>query len=243
MARQKKKTVLGTVVAVLVVVALVWMKIQETRDERVREGTLREGSVEIPKPQAKDVAEIGKLLTGVRVTSSRFEVIGDCELIDSRGNDGDSFLIRTPSGDREEVRLYFVDAPESAAREYGNGDTNYKRIADQGKVLGGLNRDQTTQVGVEAKLFVKELLTGKKFRVATIRESVYRSRRIYAFVMVTYEGEERYLHELLVMRGLARIHTKPMTLPDNTSGSRQRDRLRKLEQFAKSKNYGAWGIR
>ena len=52
-------------------------------------------------------------------------------------------------------RIYFVDAPESAARSYRDGNTNHARIAQQGAAMGGLNQAQTTEVGTAAKLFVK----------------------------------------------------------------------------------------
>lgn len=243
MADKKKKSILGTVITIAVVGAIIWMKVQETRDAQRREGTLRDKDIEITQPdeQARPMSGVDKLLSTVKLTSSRFKVIRGCSLIDHRGNDGDSFHVKTPGG-KEEVRLYFVDAPESAARRYGGNENNYKRIADQGRSLGGLNQRETTQVGVEAKLFAKKLLKGKKFTIATTGEKVYRSHRIYAYVIVSYQGRSRYLHELLVLRGLGRIHTKPMTLPDSTSGSRQRARLKKIEQYAKSKYYGAWGL-
>ena len=108
--------------------------------------------------------------------------------------------------------------------------------------MGGLNQLKTTQVGVVAKKFVKKLLEGKSFSIATTREKVYNSHRIYAYVVVEWEGQERYLHELLVAYGLGRIHTKPMTLPDNTSSTRHKEHLRKVEQHAKAQKLGAWGI-
>jgi len=241
MARKKKNTVLSTVFTIIVVAAVIWMKVKETKDSQEREGALRDDGVEMSLPDEESDTESAKSLTPVSLSSSRFEVLDNCKLIDHRGNDGDSFHVSTPKG-KEEVRLYYVDAPESAARTYGNGDTNHKRISEQGAAMGGLNQHQTTQVGVEAKSFAKKLLVGKKFRIATTREKVYRSHRIYAYVIVKWNGEERYLHELLVSQGLGRIHTKPMTLPDNTSSTRHKDHLRKLEKHAKSKGYGAWGI-
>lgn len=241
MARKQKKTIVSTLVTIVIVAAIIWMKYQETHEANVREGSVRDKSVKITVPKEKKDPASSKLLTSVSLSSNRFEVLEGCSLIDHRGNDGDSFHVKTSKG-KEEVRLYYVDAPESAARRYGNGDTNHKRIADQGKSMGGLNQKQTTQVGVEAKMFAKKLLQARKFTIATTREKVYRSHRIYAYVIVKWEGEDRYLHELLVARGLGRIHTKPMTLPDNTSAARHKARLRKLEAHAKSKNYGAWGI-
>ena len=81
-----------------------------------------------------------------------------------------------------------------------------------------------------------------KFTVVTSGERVYNSRRKYAFVIVDWQGQPRYLHELLVAYGLGRIHTKPMTLPDNTAGSRQKKHLYDLRQFAQENRFGAWGV-
>ena len=273
MAERKKQTVLGTLVTILIIAALLWARYDEVRDEQARDGELRDEQVTIPIPSAEkstggsrgestersagserdsetstgssvvksDVAASPKL-RAVNISSTRYQVWRKCTLIEHRGNDGDSFHIRAPHG-QEEVRLYYVDAPESAARSYGNGDTNHKRIAQQGAALGGLDQHETTQVGVAAKAFVKKLLKGKQFTVVTSGERVYNSHRKYAFVIVDWQGQPRYLHELLVAYGLGRIHTKPMTLPDNTAGSRQKKHLYELQQFAKEHQYGAWGVR
>ena len=241
MARKKKNKVLSTLFTIIVVIAVIWMKFKETTSDKESEEGFSSDNVE--STLSNDQSDAGNgMLTSVSLSSSKFQVIEGCSLIDHRGNDGDSFHVNTPKG-KEEVRLYYVDAPESAARTYRNGDTNHKRIAQQGDAMGGLNRSETTQVGVDAKAFVKELLNGKKFSIATTREKVYGSRRIYAYVIVKWKGQQRYLHELLVANGLGRIHTKPMTLPDNTSSSRHKQHLRKLEEQAKSKNYGAWKLR
>ena len=269
MAERKKQTVLGTLVTILIIAALLWARYDEVRDEQARDGELRDEQVTIPIPSAEkstggesersagsernsetsrgsqvgraDVAA-GPKLRAVSLSSTSYQIWENCSLIDRRGNDGDSFHIRAPHGN-EEVRLYFVDAPESAARSYGNGDTNHKRIAQQGAAMGGLDQYQTTQVGVAAKAFTKKLLKGKKFTVVTSGERVYNSHRKYAFVLVEWQGQRSYLHELLVAYGLGRIHTKPMTLPDNTAGSRQKKHLYELQQFAQENRYGAWGVR
>ena len=242
MPRKPKNTAISTIFTIIVIAAVIWMKVNETKDSQKREGSFRDESVEITLPEDMKEKAVSELLTPVSLSSSKFEVIENCQLIQHRGNDGDSFHLSTPKG-KEVVRLYFVDAPESAARTYGDGDNNHKRISEQGAAMGGLDQHQTTQVGVAAKAFTKKLLAGKKITLATTREKVYRSHRIYAYVIVNWEGEERYLHELLVAFGLGRIHTEPMMLPDNTSATRQKERLRKLQAYAKSKDYGAWGVR
>lgn len=243
MATRKSKRALGTAVTVLLVVAVIWMKYDETRDAQRREGGIRDKDVEMLFPDSAPARQaIAERLVPVRLGSARYDVLEDCRLMDHRGNDGDSFHVMTPKG-RKEFRLYYVDAPESAARTYGPGEDNYKRIAQQGRAMGGLTRAETTQVGVAAKIFVGKLLKGRKFQVVTSWENVYDARRQYAFIIVPWEGRARYLHELLVAHGLARIYTKPAALPDNTPATRHKKRLRELEQHAQKRHYGAWGVR
>ena len=243
MATRKSKRALGTVVTVLLVVVVIWMKYDETRDAQRREGGIRDKDVEMLFPDSASARQaIAERLVPVRLGAARYDVLEACTLMDHRGNDGDSFHVMTPKG-RKEFRLYYVDAPESAARTYGPGEDNYKRIAQQGRAMGGLTRAETTQVGVAAKMFVGKLLKGRKFQVVTSWENVYDARRQYAFVIVPWEGRARYLHELLVAHGLARIYTKPAALPDNTPATRHKKRLRELEQHAQKRNYGAWGVR
>jgi hypothetical protein len=58
-------------------------------------------------------------------------VYQNCPLVDHHNNDGDSFHIRLPDGGIDEVRLYFVDTPESSFKRYSDGNTNGERIAQQ----------------------------------------------------------------------------------------------------------------
>ena len=80
-----------------------------------------------------------------------------------------------------------------------------------------------------------------KFTVLTRGELVFGGPRIYALVMLEYGGEERFLHEVLVENGLARIYTKGARLPDGTTVERQKARLRALERQAKEARRGGWG--
>ncbi len=243
MATRKSKTLLGTVGTVLLVVVVIWMQYDEARDAQRREGGIRDRHVKMLFPDSAPARQaIAERLVTVRLGSTEYDILEGCSLMDHRGNDGDSFHVMTPMG-RKEFRLYYVDAPESAARTYGPGEDNYTRIAQQGRAMGGLSRAETTQVGVEAKRFVGKLLKGRRFQVVTSWENVYDARRQYAFVIVPWEGRARYLHELLVAHGLARIYTKPAALPDNTPATRHKKRLRELEQHAQKWHYGAWGVR
>ncbi|MGJ8678632.1 MAG: thermonuclease family protein [Akkermansiaceae bacterium] len=253
MARKKKKSILSTFLTIVVIAAIAWMKYQETIEANESDsgsGNYTDTShsdASVPSPELTEVGDsshssgVASQLTTVSLSSSKFEILENCTLKDHYGNDGDSFHVTTPKGDHE-LRLYYVDAPESSARKYRDGNTNYERIAQQGAAMGGLSQEETTQIGMAAKSFVKKLLTGKTFRVATVWESVYNSRRSYAYILVPYEGQERYLHELLVAHGLGRIHTKPYMLPDSTASSRHKKHLYQVEKYAQKMRYGAWGL-
>ena len=238
MAAKKKQTVLSTAIMLVVILTFVWSRYQELSDDQEAESAeVIQTEVLSTTPSSQGEAQ----LTKVKLSSSRYQIWEDCMMIDHRGNDGDSFHIQASHG-REEIRIYFVDAPESAARSYRDGNTNHARIAQQGAAMGGLNQAQTTEVGTAAKLFVKQLLAGKRFTVVTSGERVYNSHRKYAFVIVDWKGQPHYLHELLVVHGLGRIHTKPVNLPDKTTASKQKQHLRNLETYAKLMRYGAWAI-
>lgn len=221
---QKKSSLLWRLGSILVIGAIAWMKYQESS---------RSGDHAKSSPTTHQ--------TPSSQPSGSFEILDNCSLVDHRHNDGDSFHIQTAKGDIE-FRLYYVDAPESAAKTYGRGQNNYQRIAQQGQALGGLNQQQTTDIGKQAKALTQKLLSKQQFRVATRGESVYGSARQYAFILVPFENKQRYLHEILVSKGLCRIHTKPMVLPDGTSVKNQQRKLRKLEQQAKKQQLGAWGM-
>jgi endonuclease YncB( thermonuclease family) len=171
--------------------------------------------------------------------SAGYEVYSGCRLVEGRGNDGDSFRVRFPDGAEHVLRLYFVDAPESGERTYRNGESNGTRLDDQARDLGGLTREGTIALGREAKERVHGILARGPFTVATRWQPVFDSGRYYAFVTV----DGRFLHELLVEQGLARIYTRGAGLPDGTSRMVQERHLRALERQAKAARRGAWGER
>lgn len=178
-------------------------------------------------------------LSSASVTDSSFKVFDNCKFVTRKyGNDGDSFLVNTSKGETE-FRLYYVDTCESwFNKKYA--EKSAERLKKQGDYFGGLSQDQTIELGGEAKKFVKSLLLNEPFTVATKWESVYGSERMYCFVIVNYDGEPRYLHEILIAKGLARIHTAPKDLPDSTSTSKQLSFLKGLEMKAKKMKSGGW---
>jgi endonuclease YncB( thermonuclease family) len=163
-----------------------------------------------------------------------WEELQGCILVEDRGNDGDSFVVRHRGKDHT-LRLYFADCPEKYRHPY-NGD----RIAEQGRYFDGLTEAETIGVGGDARDFALEVLRRGPFTVLTRWEPVFDSQRFYAFVTL---GQGEDLAEQLVARGLARIHTKGENRPGGAGGTTEKQRLQGLERKAKASNAGAWAFR
>lgn len=192
-----------------------------------------------PEPAAETTERPGR---ETAETTGAYEVYHHCTLAAARNNDGDSFLLRLPDGRRAEFRLYFVDTPESAFKRYAGGDTNHERIRQQAAELGGITPEQAVEIGRKGKAFTLGLLGSGSFTIFTRWDSPFRDKRYHAFVQVEEAGRPRWLHELLVERGLARIKTKGADLPDGTPAARQKEKLRELENAAKRKGAGVWSL-
>jgi endonuclease YncB( thermonuclease family) len=168
--------------------------------------------------QIRDLEVIGK-----------YEVYRNCRLVKDRSNDGDSFRVELPNGKTEVIRLYYVDAPESAFKTYGGGRNNHERIADQAYDMGRISSEQAVQIGKIAKEFALNHLAKSPFTIYTEWDDPFGDKRYHAFVEISYHGKPRYLHELLIEKGYARIHTKGAILPDDTSVEKHKSYLRRLK--------------
>ncbi len=188
-------------------------------------------------------ADAGTRAGDVRAESAtvgEFAKLSGCSLVPHPHNDGDSFYIRH-GGNEYQIRLYFVDAPESAFKTYRNGDDNGQRLNYQARDLGGLSREQVIEIGQEAKKFTTSLLEGRPFTLYTKWEDPYNDGRKSGFIEVeTAAGQKRLLNELLVEQGLARIYTKGTKLPDGTPEATHERQLRSIEAGAQRGKVGAW---
>lgn len=232
----KKKASPGWVVVALIVAGISWYLKQGEKEF----GAVVSEKAELAHVEAKP-AKKNHSASAKTARAGGFEVLEGCRLVNSHRNDGDSFFVKHAEGETE-FRLYFVDAPESKYKEYRDGNNNGERLRHQGDYFGGLDRDSTVDVGVKAKKCVRELLGSKPFTVMTKWESVYGSARMYAFVVVEDAGREKFLHEVLVEKGLGRIHTLGVDLPNGMSFRKQKDRLRGIEAQAKKARIGAWAM-
>lgn len=180
--------------------------------------------------------------TGSVEKAGRYELYHGCTLVQAPHNDGDSFMVRLPTGKQAEFRLYFVDTPESAFKTYGGGESNRQRIHQQATDLGGITDEQAVEIGQKAKHFTLDLLASRPFTLWTEWDSPFHDDRFHAHIEVQQDGKPRWLHQILVERGFVRLITKPADLPDGTSAANEKENLRRLEREAKRKEVGVWGL-
>jgi endonuclease YncB( thermonuclease family) len=178
--------------------------------------TLLAGNTGLSKQSEKELRDGWKELEG-------------CELVESKGNDGDSFHVMHL--DKEYVfRLYLVDCPETDIEMIGR---NVEQIQDFGAPL-----EKLLIAGKLATGLTKELLS-KPFKVLTKGENAMGQTalgRSYAFV-TTSKGED--LGEILLEHGLARSHGRDAEAP--TVRSDLQGKYDRIADRIKRGNVGAWG--
>ncbi len=155
-------------------------------------------------------------------------------------NDGDSFRVAITEDSEQEFRLYFVDTPESQFKRYHDGDTNGERLEKQAQYFGGIEIEECIAVGLAAKELMHELLCGQRFDVYTRYDEVFDSGRFFCHVRLSWKGSPRWMDEILVENGMARIVTQPAELPDGTSAEKHKRHLLRLEANAKKARLGGW---
>lgn len=152
--------------------------------------------------------------------------------VDHPANDGDSFHARRNRSNYL-LRVYFVDTPET--------DNRFPdRLQEQADYFG-IAVEQIIDAGKMADEFTKELLSRRPFDVYTkYRDALGASQQQRIYAMIKVDG--RWLCELLVENGLARIHGLGDDLPDGVSERRHWARLRTLENTARRERRGIWGM-
>jgi len=154
-----------------------------------------------------------------------------CQLVPNKANDGDSFHIRANENEYL-VRLYFVDAPETAS-------VGPARLIEQAEYFG-ISVPQVIEIGLNAKNFVESKLSEPFTVITRLAGGLGRSniQRIYGFVR-TKDGD---LGEQLVATGLARIHGTTAAPPGGSTSAAELETLAQLENEAKRRKVGGWGM-
>ena len=157
--------------------------------------------------------------------------LDNCQLLPNKANDGDSFHIRANETEYL-VRLYFVDAPETA-------NLGPARLIEQAEYFG-VSVPQVIEIGRDAKKFVDAKLSEPFTVITRLAEGLGRSKiqRVYGLVR-TKDGD---LGEQLITNGLARIHGVHPAMPDGSSGEDEIQKLAQLERDAKQRKLGGWAI-
>lgn len=189
----RKKSRSSSLIPILILIAAVLFWVFDS---------YKAGSQPSPSEKRNTNVESGISSTG------DYKTFENCSLIDDRGNDGDSFKAKLPNGRVEIFRLYFVDAPESAFKTYGNGENNHSRIGHQATDLGNITPQQAVEIGKDAKDYTLSLLEKNSFTIHTKWDSPFKDQRYHAFIEFDGRFSPNFLHERLVTEGLARIHTK-----------------------------------
>ena len=185
-------------------------------------GALMVGPARVDRLQAQQ--RVGKA-----ASSSKWDVLEGCRLVETGARDGDSFHVR--HRDREYVfRLYFVDAPEI-------DNTEPNRVEDQAAYFG-VTPDQVLELGRDASRFTADQLR-KEFTVVTRWQNAQGKgnfARFYGVVLV----DGKPLAAELVRHGLARIHGLRANWPDGPRSTKFANELKNLELAAREQRQGVW---
>ena len=177
------------------------------------------------------------LLAGAPAWPEELAAIEGCRLVPADWADGDSFRIRTATGEEHTIRLYGVDCLE----HHVSGETDARRLRSQRRYFGITEARPEAAASVE---FAKQLaaqataetrsVLAKPFTVHTSfadGRGDGRFQRIYAFV---FDSQGRDLGAHLVSKGLARATRA------GESGNDYRERLADLQLQAAKRGLGIW---
>ena len=170
----------------------------------------------------------------------------DCEYIESKWNDGDSFSVRLTDGQSITARLYEVDTIET----HINNSTAARRLRAQRRYFGisafGARPEDSIQKAIElgelATAFTQNSLAGKPFTIYTSHADArggVNNKRIYAFIE-TSEGKS--LAGELVQSGLARAYGVYRQSPEGLDQDEVRERFKDMELRAAGSRRGIWAF-
>ena len=174
------------------------------------------------------------LLATAAAPAAELQRLDGATLINSGVNDGDSFQILY-HGEKQIIRLYYVDCPESRAST--NADA--ARVREQTRYFGLSDTDRIFFYGKVATAFTK----GRLARPFTVHTSYADARgrseagRVYGFV-TTADGQD--LATLLIQNGLARSYGVRRELPDGTHRDEATAQLDDQQTVAMLKRKGIW---
>jgi endonuclease YncB( thermonuclease family) len=154
-------------------------------------------------------------------------------LDDSQSISGDSFYVK--HGDnRYQLRLLFVDAPSG---RLDLSDLSDREKAKTEATYFGISPESAIRVGKMAESLTGKFLANKEFSAYVSQEEDESGRRM-AMVSIG----DKFLSQLLVENGLARIYGKQASIPQGLSASAFLATLKEAEAKARVSRKGAWGL-
>lgn len=169
-----------------------------------------------------------------RPVEKSFLTFPKVKLVDVPANQADTLRIHLPDGDHVFVH-YFVHALDNSAE-------HLDRVHETAVFFGRVSNDAVIATGKEAMAYVTDLLKNRPFMVLTRWEKAPEAGRYYGLIWVEYEpGKWKYLSELLVRHGYARIAGVTTPLP-NTKVNED-DYIQLLQsgaKYARQNKLGIW---
>ena len=172
------------------------------------------------------------------------EKFENCTFVPTEWADGDSFRIKTATGEEHTIRLYGVDCLEL---HVAGNDRNLDRLREQRRYFGitdaGKNNEESMKIAAALAKQAAEF-TAKSLQAPFTLHTRFSDgggdpnfERIYGFITLA-DGKD--LGSVLVQQGLARASGIISTMPDGMSVVEARGMLQDLEIQALKKDRGIW---
>jgi competence protein ComEA len=192
------------------------------------------------------LAMIAGVLVGafvVPAVAAELQAIAGCTLVPADWADGDSFRVRTPTGEELTIRLYGADCLE----HHVSDETDARRLRSQRRYFGITQARTDAAASIEFAKSLGRQATEETKRILarpfTIHTSFADARgdaryqRVYAFV---FDADGRDLAAGLVARGLARAFGVSRSTLAGESAEDYRAELADLELQAAAAGAGIW---
>lgn len=168
-----------------------------------------------------------------RPVEKSFLTFPKAQLVDVPGNQADTLRIHLPDGDYVFAH-YFVHALDASAE-------HLDRVNETAVFFGRVSNDAVIATGKEAMAYVSDLLKHHPFMVLTRFEKAPEGK-YYGLIWVEYEKDKwKYLSELLVRHGYARIGGVTTPLPNTKITDDDYLQLLQVQaKYARQNKMGIW---